>query len=306
VSLYKSRHGLPLDETPYVGYFEQFLELGRRCRASDDRDKIFGIIGLAQAFGDTVPVTIDYKLTTQELYIAVATALHKRTQNLDFLGYVEEKYSIDFSRNFDLPSWVPDWTLWNSTSLGRIIEMRRAKMWSNKHQKYIQFSEIMAFTLGSVCSCSFEPQSSRMIVKGFRFDTINQFAERFYDLNQDLAHDLAAASKTYGHRICESRAILHDAENVATFWAERLGSANKLDVFSTHINRHFAYFDPFLDSHKPLMSHTSVFQTKGSHSYGICSSTLQEGDVICGLFGARLPVILRPHQEGTWRFVDCW
>ncbi|KAK5082566.1 hypothetical protein LTR70_007672 [Exophiala xenobiotica] len=304
VSLYKSRRGLPRHGS-CTGYFEQFLTLAKGCRASNDRDKIFGIIGLAEAFGDTVPVAIDYKLSTRELYIAVAVALHERAQNFDFLEHLEDKHSIDFSRNFELPSWVPDWTLRSTASLGRIIGLRGMRTWSGKDQKHIQLSEIMTFTRDSVPNCSFEPQSNKMIVKGFRFDTVKQRAQRFYDLNQDLAHNLAVTSKRYGSRICESRAISYHAKSVAAFWEDRLGSPDKLDVFSTHVNRQFNCFDPLLDSDKPSKSQIDVFETKEQHTYGICSSILQDGDIICGLFGARLPVILRPRQQGTWRIVDC-
>ena len=178
LSLHRLRHGLPQSEDLHAGRFVHFLELARHCRASDDKDKVFGIIGLAQAFGDTVPITVDYMHSTRELYVFVAMALYTRSKTLDFLGYLKCKNSVNFSRNFDLPSWVPDWTLRSTTSFGRIVQMQCMKSWSSKDQNHFQIGEVINFTRGSVSDCSFEPLGGKMVVNGFRFDTVKRAGRR--------------------------------------------------------------------------------------------------------------------------------
>lgn len=93
-----------------------FLEIASKFRyrkATDPRDKIFGILGLTHDLTNDI---IDYESTVADVYATAAIKLIEKTGNLDVLSHVlphcRESYSdrADFiNRPANLPSWAPDW-----------------------------------------------------------------------------------------------------------------------------------------------------------------------------------------------------
>jgi len=67
---------------------------------SDPRDKVFGVLGLID---DTIRP--DYSLSVEDVYTGVAACLATYFRDMRFLNLLGSEQS-----NFDLPSWVPDWT----------------------------------------------------------------------------------------------------------------------------------------------------------------------------------------------------
>ena len=87
-----------------------------RCRpslATDPRDKVFGLLGLTTDTGPkVVNVQVDYNHEMKQVYFDTAFAIIKFEQKLDVLGVPR----IANSTSQSLPSWVPDWTKWESTT----------------------------------------------------------------------------------------------------------------------------------------------------------------------------------------------
>ncbi|KAI0168881.1 heterokaryon incompatibility protein-domain-containing protein [Hypoxylon sp. FL1284] len=78
------------------------LQATNRRNASDDRDKVYSLLGL---LSDKLDISPDYHLTTSEVYISVARNIIRSTESLDVLvGDLGRK------NRGDLPSWVPDWS----------------------------------------------------------------------------------------------------------------------------------------------------------------------------------------------------
>ena len=86
------------------------LWLTQRSDATDSRDKVFALVGLADDFSNSI---IDYKKSHREVLVEIATAMlnddiHRgtagTTQALDVLTWVSTR-----SSETSLPSWVPDW-----------------------------------------------------------------------------------------------------------------------------------------------------------------------------------------------------
>jgi Heterokaryon incompatibility protein (HET) len=86
------------------------LKMVRALRASDDRDKIFSIIGITERLRPTgTPPIIQpsYDLSTKEIYKSCAFALIQRLPSLIILSSVEDR---EYRRLSNLPSWTPDYT----------------------------------------------------------------------------------------------------------------------------------------------------------------------------------------------------
>lgn len=83
-------------------------------RASDDRDKVYGLLSLAQPGHGVVP---DYNVDVEETFRRTACALIRATHSLDvWTGDQRRK------NNKELPSWVPDWSAIPNPSDTRRLE----------------------------------------------------------------------------------------------------------------------------------------------------------------------------------------
>jgi hypothetical protein len=77
----------------------------RKYEATDNRDKIYAGLGLASDYcSGEMPV--DYRLSVAEVYIELVRYHLRKSQNLEFLGFVgrSEKQTPG------LPNWAPDWS----------------------------------------------------------------------------------------------------------------------------------------------------------------------------------------------------
>jgi len=73
----------------------------RACRATDLRDKVFGVLGLADP--NVYELAVDYRLPIRDVFLKAATAIISKTGRLDILSAAQ---NID--RVHSLPSWAPN------------------------------------------------------------------------------------------------------------------------------------------------------------------------------------------------------
>ena len=89
---------------------EDLLYHERSALATDDRDKVFSLLGLASDINlqgqDTI--TPDYHKTAASVYIQVACWLARENKSLRFLGAAG---ALPNQGRYSLPSWVPDWSI---------------------------------------------------------------------------------------------------------------------------------------------------------------------------------------------------
>ncbi|KAK0642159.1 heterokaryon incompatibility protein-domain-containing protein [Cercophora newfieldiana] len=84
-----------------ANYILETLWLFQGRRASDERDKIYALLGL----GPTPLLCADYSLGWREVYCAAAESL-LRTPAIGLQALLRRH---EYDRDLDLPSWVPDW-----------------------------------------------------------------------------------------------------------------------------------------------------------------------------------------------------
>lgn len=87
----------------------QLLDATSNCAASDPRDNIFAVLGLLRdgVFEGLVP---DYLLSTEQVYIGIASYLILRHNQTDILSYPKRRPSL-------LPTWIPDWSVYRPTNI---------------------------------------------------------------------------------------------------------------------------------------------------------------------------------------------
>lgn len=86
-------------------YFGNLLCVVRNRHSTDLRDKVYAILGMSLGGRGFEP---DYSLTVRDVYIQAArqSLVKDGATNLSILSYVQ-----DFKETFQLPSWVPDWSI---------------------------------------------------------------------------------------------------------------------------------------------------------------------------------------------------
>lgn len=81
----------------------ELLNLHRDCAATDPRDHVYALLGLS---GDAHDIGLmpNYNLSVQDIYKDLAVKHIRTTKSLDIICSCRKE------RNFELPSWVPDWS----------------------------------------------------------------------------------------------------------------------------------------------------------------------------------------------------
>jgi hypothetical protein len=82
----------------------ELLNQHRDCEATNPRDKVYGLLGLA---GDTEAIGVkpDYTATPEEVFTDLVRRHVTNTSSLDIICACRYPRALD-----DLPSWVPDWS----------------------------------------------------------------------------------------------------------------------------------------------------------------------------------------------------
>ncbi|KIV84541.1 hypothetical protein PV11_00315 [Exophiala sideris] len=129
----------------------------RYCKATDTRDKVFSMLGLADP--EVYQIHTDYRLSLAEVCKTSACEILPRKHGLRLLGACQTA-----ERKDELPSWVPNFSDWKYFPFETI---------DGRHNVNLQDSEV-AF------------DGDALLVKGFLFDTITDLCETTVTPNASL------------------------------------------------------------------------------------------------------------------------
>ncbi|OCK80879.1 HET-domain-containing protein [Lepidopterella palustris CBS 459.81] len=92
--------------------FIEVLRTGRKLKATDPRDRVYGFLGSLLALTDDglVIVEPDYAKSAEEVYLEIGYALLRHPRETSFLlGAVDHSSPAHVLAEGDWPSWVPRW-----------------------------------------------------------------------------------------------------------------------------------------------------------------------------------------------------
>ena len=99
----------------------QTLLVTRSFRASDPRDKIYAICGLAEDSGSQhLNIQANYRLSPEDVFTTFAMTILQKKRNLDLLSVPRSSHD---SKLKQLPSWTPDWTTTSNASCRRLVDV---------------------------------------------------------------------------------------------------------------------------------------------------------------------------------------
>lgn len=99
----------------------KLLARARYLEASDARDKIYGLLGIASGADtdlDYKGFDVSYRGSTDNVYSAFTRHILETTRSFDILSYVDPAAEAILSQAMPLPSWVPNWDYQDLVSYG--------------------------------------------------------------------------------------------------------------------------------------------------------------------------------------------
>ncbi|OCK99030.1 HET-domain-containing protein, partial [Cenococcum geophilum 1.58] len=295
------------ERRPYETTFIYILDQVREHSSSDPKDKVFALLGHPSAkrkSGDGTIVQADYSKTTAKVYQELAVELMRDHRNLHPLSAVVHP-SVDLTEENSTASWVPQWDF--TDYLPHILT--RSRDW---FRAAASTNPIFLF-----------PSSSNILqVEGFIFDTVLCQAEEIlttdYIPKQSipgskggnyikvliLALTLAAEGFSltrYTKLDPDQRARLLLAD-FAEYWIQNCTTNNERanSILNPGINSLSINFEglppplayPYRSAAVRALKRRRLFYSKNGY-FGLGPSVMQPGDIVCVLFGAQVPFILR-------------
>jgi hypothetical protein len=296
-------------------------------KATDPRDKIYGLLGLG--IDDTPDhVQTDYTQSVEKVYESFVHLLLSHTKNLDILSHVR----TDRQSHMKLPSFVPDWSL-------DLSDLSKADItaWS---ERWIMLN---IYKSASGAPTDFKAHSGILVIRGVIADTVKQIAIKSPDniaqstsmrsgwneyLNEaQTMAGIPPRDKDYGmprHKafwlamVAESQILAHAMPNQldeilttekSSNWFGRLHDV-QTDLYETYetelrtmpqggvCRRDQEPHELFLiDCAVETAQRGRRFMMTQGGRMGLIPAHAQEGDVVAVLTGGHVPIILRPKDR---------
>lgn len=176
------------DTTRYQRSLLWWLANTRDRLSSDERDKIYGLLGLVDCSDPNLSLTADYSKSSSELFHNFACHSLKTAPGLELLRHCQEQ-KLD-----GLPSWVPDWSvnykhrpLWNSIDALNVAETPSVDYILEYLEYALVVKEVLATrehyhaAAQTSAEFSFAEEDRNLNVEGVIWDQIATVHEPFID-----------------------------------------------------------------------------------------------------------------------------
>jgi hypothetical protein len=149
---------LDLSSTRDVWELQALLHCTRPFKATDPRDKVFALLGLAgeTETPDNWPTALapNYARTTRDVYMEVTRYCIQKTKNLSILTQVDGSAEANHTTNdLEFPSWVPRWDIPQTTSsLSAFTVIQNVAGWRTLIELFNQASKQLPVSLDTYTS----------------------------------------------------------------------------------------------------------------------------------------------------------
>jgi hypothetical protein len=321
-------HKVYFDNGRRLTLFELLAET-IHLRSTDPRDKIYGLLALNQGSG----INPDYSKTVEEVYTGFA-----RTMLLDNLAYL--RFSGLSARDSDkaltnFPSWVPHWESMSRTITSSALQQGRVFEYTHIGRKNIDFGYDNDMTVlyidGEISSKITWAHELADVLETKTFQSlINRVTGTEYKTTIEYPRTptqrMIALCCTLVHRLLQ-KIELEDMEIAAGFCytvCERLDSApdSTTSLVKTELLSSFGgYFEwipwtrafscaeraqnDYLLREKESLQGKILFETANGY-FGLGPVAVQEGDLLCQIYGYDNPVVLRKVESHYVLVGSCW
>ena len=212
----------------------------------------------------------NYAKPVAEVYQDLVEFIVKKDKNLDILRACEIS-----GPEHDLPSWVPDWS--------------RASSYQALHSFASTFP--IRASGNSVAVTHIPKDSSTLVAQGVYVDIVIEISDSSMNTLE------AAPRNSLVERLTDS--IINNALNAIDTHGPAIRAAMGISSDGPAVPISSArYLSDFSSNPRPISS----FWTD-TLLIGTTQASLMYGDVVCVLFGASVPLILRPQEEDVYLLV---
>ncbi len=286
------------------------LDSARDLECTDDRDKVYGIMGLVSDSSHS-DLPIKYEDTVDQVYTNVAKFIMTRCKSLGFIPYAGlDPGSDELNAKRSLPSWVPDWRKRSP----RLFSSYLPQYWKEEHASIRELKPRLSADRKILHTHGMCVDS---ITELYQDDIVSATVMAMVKWTDKAT---AARSKETPGSFARYRYLLNDAEALSKLLHQAIRSPSSPSV---NTGQHHALNEndttqtsvpPNLDRqpsrplHSQLSAHTrvdpgqvrsaafTVFLTaKGA--VGMALRSVKPGDEIWLLSGCREPVILRREAD---------
>jgi hypothetical protein len=177
------------------GYTLDLLSIAHNSLASDPRDKVYAMHGLAEELSWKCPlatISVDCSISVCDIFMLTAQTLYRATRDVSFLNQVKRTTINGGQRNFNLLSWVPDGTL--PTFYGQFLTTGL----SNRSKSTFSIAGQIFCASRVKANCSFDLANRKVTIQGFIVGSIRQLEGRYIDLSPSVR---AKTARRYGPRL---------------------------------------------------------------------------------------------------------
>ncbi|KAH9205109.1 heterokaryon incompatibility protein-domain-containing protein [Leptodontidium sp. 2 PMI_412] len=301
--------------------FLELLEVTRAHKASDPRDYVYALLGHPSAKVGDKPIAVpDYNKSTEDLFFQVSVKILEQTKDLRLLSAVHGRDESALSHN--KTSWTPSWS-------------RDAGVLSIGLYRDRYYDVLYDASAGMPCLAEVTMPGKVLRVRGFVLDVIDEYTSTETPhkesglVVQKSVHDLIstalnfnsvkkstqsklAALKDIGQTITagfRNQDLPRFEADFAAFILHAIStSSSALKVAMTSILapqglpalRKLAEegsLDEIYWAISRFCTGRNVFSTRRGRT-GLGPEILKKGDLCCILFGACVPILLRPLEKG--------
>lgn len=314
--------GIPLD-------LLTVLLTSRSSLASDPRDKVYGILGLAFDASRIIPIP-DYTVSTEQVYRRLVPSCVAEYNNLEVMCFAENLKPRNLKETKDLPSWAPDWS--DDANFSSFSAALRLVHGQNFHAgRWLDIGPTFSGDLSTVVVTGFHVDDITFVSEG------NQSAQKHGILESDLlshhapygdrvdiavVRTLSALHHTLGFppedqqlvqlflQLCNFSGHSKGADDQISLWYQahkdlQIGGKSLHECFTLREGSSREGQDdresgkPYLDyirSFRQAFTQTTtgrkLFRTRRGY-VGLGRESITESDLVCILPGCSVPMILR-------------
>lgn len=278
--------------------------------ATDPRDKVYGMLGLAHGKYEKA-VVADYTKSVEDAFEAVTIQMIKSTGSLEILS----NSSASLPSRLHIPSWVPDWTVSYEDRLAhrsfttRIGSLHVYNACRDEESNMnvigpgrLQLNGIIVDIIDLCPDFDFNAF--------WRFDVLKSAANNHYARTKD--RDVQSYASDFWPTMCGSVGLSRDGTSVQRISEDQDRYDElliKLATWSVKMQPDKAKaFDEDFDirAFVSIMRSANVgrrFIITKSGRLGWCPETCQQGDTITVLAGGRVPYVLRKTDDRCHTFL---
>ncbi|KAH7255231.1 heterokaryon incompatibility protein-domain-containing protein [Fusarium redolens] len=303
--------------------FAQLLQVTRQFESKEPKDKIYGLLGIETTDSVGKKIVPDYReaTTSEKVYEDIARLMLESASSLTFLSGAGTFGDYDPTG----PSWVPSWHKrrpWTILPTKQNSGFQCASAAPMEINRNSQAGELVL--RGVIVDCIYSMQERRDY--GRIFDQNDKSREkllnqprwskeawrkcaltltcggegRAYPVDDEAAHlaDLAALVLSgSAHWIMRDLIALRDVIEPEGDETTQVEYLNEI-VEGGNYRRYISAVEPIRDSYR-------LFDTNSNY-FGVGPVDMKIGDRLCVLFGAEVPFLLRPKEDGYLVVGECY